>query len=83
MVLVTTPDWNTVQGTLRVYERAGVPEYWLVHPTDRTLTVHTLVDGRYGIPEMSELKGSTALTILPDVAIAWDALVARLPAVEP
>ena len=23
MVLVTTPDWNTVQGTLRVYERAG------------------------------------------------------------
>lgn len=66
----------------RIYERAGVREYWLVHPTDRTLTVHTLVDGRYGIPEISELKGSTALAVLPDVAIAWDALVARLPAVE-
>lgn len=67
----------------RIYERAGVREYWLVHPTDRTLTVHTLVDGRYGIPEISELKGSTALAIWPDVGIAWDALVARLPAVEP
>ncbi|WP_404301491.1 Uma2 family endonuclease [Alicycliphilus denitrificans] len=67
----------------RIYERAGVREYWLVHPTDRTLTVHTLVDGRYGIPEISELKDSTVLAILPDVAIAWDALVARLPAVEP
>jgi len=67
----------------RIYERAGVREYWLVHPTDRTLTVHTLVDGRYGMPEMSELKGSTALHILPQVVIAWDALVARLPPVEP
>lgn len=67
----------------RIYERAGVREYWLVHPTDRTLTVHWLVDGRYGIPEISELKGSTALAILPEVAIAWDALVARLPPVEP
>lgn len=67
----------------RTYERAGVREYWLVHPTDRTLTVHWLVDGRYGIPEISELKGSTALAILPEVAIAWDALVARLPPVEP
>lgn len=67
----------------RIYERAGVREYWLVHPTDRTLTVHRLVDGRYGIPDISELKGSTALAILPEVAIAWDALVARLPPVEP
>ncbi|GAB1385070.1 Uma2 family endonuclease [Melaminivora sp.] len=67
----------------RIYERAGVREYWLVHPTDRTLTMHRLVDGRYGIPEMSELKGETALHILPQVSIAWDALVARLPPVEP
>ena len=66
----------------RIYELAGVREYWLVHPTDRTLTVHRLVDGRYGIPEISELKGSTALAILPEVAIAWDALVVRLPPVE-
>ena len=62
----------------RIYERAGVREYWLVHPTDRTLTVYALQDGRYGAPEISELKGSSLLGILPEVRIAWDALVARL-----
>lgn len=62
----------------RLYERAGVREYWLVHPTDRTLTVHVLQGGRYGLPDISELKGSRALAILPEVSIAWDALVQRL-----
>ena len=62
----------------RVYERAGVREYWLVHPTDRTVTVYLLKDGRYGVPEIAELKGGTHLGILPDVEIVWDALVARL-----
>ena len=27
----------------RVYERHGVQEYWLVHPTDRILTVYRLM----------------------------------------
>lgn len=62
----------------RVYERAGVREYWLVHPSDRTLTRYTLEQGRYGIPDIAELKGATALAILPTVEIAWDALAARL-----
>lgn len=67
----------------RIYdERAGVREYWLVHSTAHTFTVQTLVDGRYGMPEMSERRGSTALHMLPQVVIAWDALVARLPPVE-
>lgn len=67
----------------RIYERAGVREYWLVHPTDRTVTVYTLQDGRYGAPEIAELKGGTRLGILPEVEIAWDALVARLSPPEP
>ncbi len=78
---VVQPDVVLVCDPTKI-DRRGVREYWLVHPTDRTLTVHRLVDGRYGIPEISELKGRTALAILPEVTIAWDALVARLPAVE-
>src|SRR6185437_3702402 len=27
---------------LPTYERAGVPEVWLIHPTDRTLTIYRL-----------------------------------------
>jgi Uma2 family endonuclease len=61
------------------YERAGVAEYWLVHPTDRVLTVYTLIDGLYGKPAIQALEGETASHALAGVRIQWDALVARLP----
>ena len=67
----------------RIYERSGVPEYWLVHPSDRTLTIYTLRDGAYGRPDIFELKGVTPFLTIPDLEIAWDALIARLPPVEP
>lgn len=66
----------------RTYERAGVREYWLVHPGDRTLTVYLLDNGQYGRPEIYELKDETPICVLPGVSIAWDALVARLPKPE-
>ena len=67
---------------LRTYERAGVREYWLVHPSDRTLTVYVLDNGQYGRPEIYELKDATPIGVLPGVAIAWDALIERLPKPE-
>lgn len=66
----------------RTYERAGVRDYWLVHPGDRTLTVYVLENGQYGRPEIYELKDETPIGVLPGVSIAWDALVARLPKPE-
>lgn len=58
----------------RLYERHGVLEYWLVHPTDRLLTVYRLTNGEYGKPDIFELQGSTAVTVLPGVSIDWDLL---------
>ena len=66
----------------RTYERAGVREYWLVHPSDRTLTVYALDNGQYGRPDIYELKDETPIGVLPGVAIAWDALIERLPKPE-
>ena len=66
----------------RTYERAGVREYWLVHPGDRTLTIYVLESGQYGRPEIYELKDETPIGVLPGVSIAWDALVERLPKPE-
>jgi Uma2 family endonuclease len=63
----------------RVYERAGVREYWLIHPTDLVLTVYRLVGAEYGKPHTQELKGETALGVLPGLCIQWDELAARLP----
>lgn len=43
---------------LNLYEKAGVKEYWLVHPTDHTVTVFKLGDdgifGRYEVYDQTE-----------------------------
>lgn len=62
----------------KVYERVGVKEYWLIHPIDRTVTIYTLEQDRYGNPEISGLTGETALLTQPEIIIRWDALVQRL-----
>jgi Uma2 family endonuclease len=57
---------------LAAFERAGVPEVWLVHPTDRVLTIYRLEGTRYGRPEIRELVGSAAVGVLPGVVIHWE-----------
>lgn len=54
------------------YERAGVREYWLVHPVDRIVTVYRLEGGRYGAPEVRELTGRQPAGVLPGIEIDWE-----------
>lgn len=56
---------------LRVYERAGVPELWLVHPTDQTVAIYRLVDRAYGRPEIRETVGTLGVGAVADVLIDW------------
>ena len=63
-----------------LYERAGVREYWLVHPTDRIVIVYRLEDGRYGRPDIAELTGETTPQAVPGVVIDWARVTRRLPA---
>ena len=62
-----------------LYERAGVREYWLVHPVDRVVTVYTLKDGLYGGPEIADMAGERAPTIFPEIVIRWQAILDKLP----
>ena len=64
------------QGEKRdAYERAGVREYWLVHPTDLTLMIYRLApDGAYGRPVVLPLTGTTAVAAVPGLGITWPAL---------
>ncbi len=62
-----------------LYERAGVREYWLVHPVDRIVTVYTLKDGQYGGPEIAEMAGERAPTIFPEIVIRWQPILDKLP----
>lgn len=63
---------------LAAYERAGVREYWLVHPTDRVLTVYRLGTSGYGKPVIQELSGETAVGVLAGVTVHWESIVSRL-----
>jgi Uma2 family endonuclease len=63
---------------LAVYERAGVREYWLVHPGKRKLTIYQLEDGCYGPANVLDLKGRVPITAVPGLSIDWDRLLLRL-----
>jgi len=65
-----------------LYERHGVREYWLVHPTDRVLTIYLLEGNEFSQARIVELSGETAITSLDNVVIQWDDLVTRLPSAE-
>ena len=30
-----------------IYEQSGVKEYWVIHPTEQTLLIYTLINGKY------------------------------------
>lgn len=61
---------------LAAYERAGVPEIWLIDPSDRTVAIYRLAAGHYSRPVVLDLTGRTAITSIPGVSIDWDQVVA-------
>jgi Uma2 family endonuclease len=51
---------------LQLYERSGVPEYWIVDPFEQKVQQWILTDGKYVLqPESDPIR----LSIVPDVAI--------------
>ena len=61
-----------------LYQRAGVREYWLVHPVDHILTVYVLKDGQYGSPEIADMAGERAPAIFPEIVIRWAPILVKL-----
>jgi len=61
---------------LRAYERAGVPEVWLIDPDDRTVAIHRMEAGHYTQPVVLALEGRTAIRAVAGVIIDWDPLFA-------
>jgi len=80
VVEVLSPSTARRDRTVKVpvYERAGVTEVWLIHPTNRTVAIYRLHEGRYATPEVLKLKGQTTVSAVPDVRIDWDRLLRRI-----
>ena len=54
------------------YDDIGIPEYWVVDPQERTISVFTEQAGRYGNPQVLTERNRLTSTQLPtlDIAIA-------------
>lgn len=52
-----------------LYERAGVPHYWLVHPTRRTLEAYELQSGRYVLAATAGSDGEFRPALFPELVI--------------
>ena len=52
-----------------LYEKYGVKEFWLVHPTDQLVTAYRLVNGAYGRPEIFGIFNPACPALFPDLKI--------------
>jgi Uma2 family endonuclease len=46
-ILSPSNNKKELQNKYEVYEESGVPEYWIIHPYEKTLLVYTLIKGKY------------------------------------
>ncbi|MCG8454681.1 MAG: Uma2 family endonuclease [Holophagales bacterium] len=66
-----------------LYERHGVVEYWLVHPTDRLVTIYRRsaeTVGRFGAAEIRGVEEPFGPSLFPELAIRWREVFGDLPA---
>ncbi|MCX7013538.1 MAG: Uma2 family endonuclease [Candidatus Sumerlaeota bacterium] len=77
VVSPSTSAKDQIQKTA-LYERHGVREYWVIHPTDKLLTVRLLgADAKYGVPVIREGKGRIEVATLPGLEVDLDAVFAE------
>ncbi len=48
-----------------VYEEAGVKEYWVVFPTQKTMLIYTLIDGKYAPSKLLVNSDVVRSSVLP------------------
>lgn len=62
---------------LRLYEKSGVREYWIVYPGEKAVVVHKLGEnGKYGEAEAFAAKDHVQVGIFDDLAVALETVFA-------
>lgn len=54
---------------LRLYERVGIQEYWVIHPSDQTVFIFNLNQGIYGTPTFYTIPDDVPVGLFPDLVI--------------
>lgn len=71
IIEISSPSTGKLDKLLKfnVYEKAGVPEYWIVEPDTKIISVFKLENGRYGRPEVYAEDDNIPVGIFPDLAV--------------
>lgn len=56
----------------KIYERCGVPEFWVVDPSYRSIEVFQLVDGKYELLDFVEEVGMVKSAVLSGFELALE-----------
>jgi Uma2 family endonuclease len=86
-ILSPATAFRDMEDKLRLYERHGVREYWIINPANDTLLVYTIepsaIDApgapsrRYRRPILYTRGDSISVTIFPDLLIDLDRVLSR------
>jgi Uma2 family endonuclease len=52
-----------------IYEKTGVPEYWVIDPSNRSIEVLQLVEGRYELFDFAEGEGKIKSSVLKELEL--------------
>jgi len=76
VVEILSPGNNKkeLQNKYDVYEEAGVKEYWLIHPVEKTFSKYVLTDGRFQPSRILTIGNEVTTPILPGLSIDLEEL---------
>ena len=68
-VLSPANNKKELKNKYEVYEEAGVKEYWVVFPTEKTMLVYTLVDGKFSPSRLMVSDDVVTSAVLPGFSL--------------
>lgn len=80
IVEILSPGNNKkeLKNKYEVYEEAGVLEYWIIHPTEKTFLKYTLIEDRFLPSRLLTMGDEVTTAILPGLIISLDELFAEV-----
>jgi len=61
---------HDIHTKFELYQRHGIPEYWIIYPNDRTLLVYRHADdGRYATPDVYGVEDAVPVPLLGDLMV--------------
>jgi len=68
-ILSPSTKKRDLKDKFKLYERAGVKEYWIVDPSNNYIQVYILENNKYGKPEVYTEEDKIKVSIFPDLEI--------------